>query len=158
MAAQVLLHLITTKDKGINYHRVQTRSNLPPCPDLRLSEPHEEPFPISTPSLQLAGTVDASFTPDIEQRKSITGYTFFLAQAAIYYKCELQTSVVTSATESEFVAAATSSKTALYLRSILHDLGISQTSCTLIYVDNVAATHMANHSCPTPRTRHIDIS
>ena len=79
VAAQVLLYLITTKEKGINYHRIDTKHNLLPCPDLRPSEHHEEPFPISTPSLQLAGTVDASFAPDIEQHKSITGYTFFLA-------------------------------------------------------------------------------
>ena len=69
VAAQVLLYLIRTKDKGINYHRVTPKANLPPCPDLHPPEPHDVPFPATSSILQPIGTVDASFAPDIEQRK-----------------------------------------------------------------------------------------
>ena len=57
---------MTTKEKGINYDRVEIHPDLLPYPDVHPSESHKEPFPISTPLLQLAGTADASFAPDIE--------------------------------------------------------------------------------------------
>ena len=104
------------------------------------------------------GTIDTSFALDIEQQKSVTGYTFFLAKAAVYCKCKLQTSIATSTTELEFIAAITSAKTALYLRSILTDLDIPQSNPTPIYADNITAVHMANHNRLTLRTRHINIS
>ena len=88
----------------------------------------------------------------------MTGCTYFLAKVATYCEYKLQISVAASVTEAEFIAAATSAKTAKYLRSILTNLGIPQLGSTTTHVDNIAAAHMANHSQPTPRTCHIDIS
>ena len=62
-----------------------------------------------------------------------------------------------SSTEAEYGAAADDGKIALYLRSILHDLGISQDNATLLYEDNQGALLMANAGQPKKRTRHIDI-
>ena len=46
---------------------------------------------------------------------------------------------------------------ALYIRSLLADLGVSQNDAVLLYEANAGAFLMADAGKPTPRTRHIDI-
>jgi hypothetical protein len=48
-------------------------------------------------------------------------------------------------------------KMALYLRSILDELGVPQQYATVIYEDNHGALLMANAAQPTKQSRHIDI-
>ena len=44
-----------------------------------------------------------------------------------------------SSTEAEFVAAADAGKIALYLRSILAEVGIPKINATILYEDNMGA-------------------
>ena len=46
---------------------------------------------------------------------------------------------------------------ALYLRTLLEDLGVVQAEVVLLYEDNAGAFLMADAGKPTPRTRHIEI-
>jgi hypothetical protein len=87
----------------------------------------------------------------------VTGLVFRLGTGAIAYRSKLQPTVATSSTESEFIAAVLAAKTAKYLRSVLHELGFSQTGPTVLYEDNQASILMANAGKPTERSRHIDI-
>jgi hypothetical protein len=93
----------------------------------------------------------------LRTRRSVTGFVFCLAGGAIAYKSKLQSTVSTSSTEAEFIAAVHSAKTAKYLRLVLSDLGYLQHSATVLHVDNLAAVNMINDNRPTPRARHIDI-
>jgi hypothetical protein len=57
-------------------------------------------------------------------------------------------------TAAEFLAATIASKTAKYLRVILHELGFPQSAPTPIYVDNISVIQIINaREC----TRHIEI-
>ena len=80
-----------------------------------------------------------------------------LAGAAIFYKTHYQPIVALSSTEAEFAAAADAGKAALYLRSILHELGVDQLLSTVIYEDNNGARLMTNAQQPTRRTRHVEL-
>ena len=55
------------------------------------------------------------------------------------------------------MAACDVGRMALFVRSILWDLGIPQEAATIAYEDNDGCTAMGNAQKPTPRTRHIDI-
>ena len=66
---------------------------------LRLPKSYKESFLVSISTLKLTGIVDVFFALDLEQRKLVTRYIFFLTKVAMYYKSKLQTSVATSATE-----------------------------------------------------------
>ena len=68
-----------------------------------------------------------------------------------------QSTVSTSSTEAEFIAAVQAAKIAKYLRSILLELDYEQPGPTILYEDNQAAILMINSSRPTPRSRLIDI-
>ena len=80
-----------------------------------------------------------------------------LAGGAIAYKSKLQTSVATSSTEAELYAAVTAAKMAMYLRSVLNELGFAQTEPTMLHEDNQAVINIVNHSQPTSRTRHVAV-
>ena len=142
---------------GIVYWRETPVLSLPAVP---LEQPVVDPTLPSFPKhdfLQLYGNVDAAHATDIPTRRSITCLVFCLAGGAIAYKSKRQTTVATSSTEAEFIAAVHAAKTAKYLRSVLADFGFPQLAPTPIYNDNEAAIAMINQCKPTPRSRHIDI-
>ena len=127
---KVAIYLRTTKYWGILYWRPKPFTSLPtgsiqPIIDSDTTLP---PFPSSSDPLQLVGYFEASHATDIKTRRSVTGFILTLCGGAICYRSKVQTSVATSSTESEFVAAVTASKAVLYLCSILRELGFEQ--CT----------------------------
>jgi hypothetical protein len=75
-----------------------------------------------------------------------------LAGAAVAYKTQLQDTIATLSTESEFMAANKLGKMLLYICSILWDLNVHQEAASQLYKDNNACTAMANAQKPTSRT------
>ena len=160
---RLCLYLRSTKTWGLIYWRQSPLEILPfgtfqPLPYHSSEAPTKLPeFPSSQNPIQLIGYVDASHATDLKTRRSVTGFVLTLSGAAICYRSKIQTSVATSSTESEFIAAVSASKTTLYLRSVLKELGFEQEYPTPMYEDNEAAINMINASKPTVRSRHIDI-
>lgn len=105
----------------------------------------------------LFGAVDSDHAGDVSHRKSVTGICIKLAGGSILYKTAYQPTPALSSTEAEFTAAAMAGKAILYVRSILHEIGLDQESATVLYEDNQGALLMANAQRPTKRTRHMDI-
>jgi hypothetical protein len=93
----------------------------------------------------------------LRTQSSFTGLLIKLAGAAVAYKTQLQDTIATSSTESEFMAAYELGKMLLNVRSILWDLNVPQEAASWLYKDNNACTAMANAQKPTSRTRHMDI-
>ena len=105
----------------------------------------------------LHGFVDSDWASDSTHRRSVSGFTYMMAGAAIVYKTWFQSTVALSSTEAEFVAASDAGKLALYLHSLLADLDLDHNEAILLYEDNAGAFMMADAGKPTQRTRHIDI-
>jgi hypothetical protein len=158
---RIALYLRSTKDWGIIYWRPSTLESLPPGSilPLHVTDLNLPTFPSHTNPKELIGYVDAAHATDLRTRRSVTGYVITLCGAAICYRSKLQSTVATSSTEAEFIAAVTAAKSIKYLRFVLADLGsdFAQEHPTLMYEDNAAAILMINSSKPTPRFRHIDI-
>ena len=55
------------------------------------------------------------------------------------------------------MAACDAGKICLFVRSVLHDLGVPQAAASVLYEDNEGAIGMVNAQKPTQRTRHMDI-
>jgi hypothetical protein len=90
-------------------------------------------------------------------RWSFTGSLIKLPGAVVAYKTQLQDTIATSSTKSEFMAAYKLGKMLLYMRSILWDLNVPQEDASQLYKDNDACTAMANTQKPTSCTCHMDI-
>ena len=103
------------------------------------------------------GFVDSDWAGDIKHQKSISGICLYFAGAPVVYHSRFQSTISQSSTEAEFITANRAGKLALYLRSMLNDLGIPQDSATSLYENNCTAIDMANAHCPTRRTHHMDV-
>jgi hypothetical protein len=155
---RVARYLRMTKSWGLFYWRPKCLMSLPVGAFQPLNADSSLPvFPAPTHPTKLAGYVDAAHATDLVTRHSITGLVFMFCGGPIAYKSKIQSTVSTSSTETEFIAAVHAAKIAKYLQSILSELGYPQSEHTMLYEDNAAAILMVNASRPTPRSRHIDI-
>ncbi len=75
----------------------------------------------------LVGHCDADWAGDLDERKSVSGYTFSLCGAPISWK---QTSVALSTAEAEYVALSSTAQEAVWLAS---ELRFKQSEPTVIF-------------------------
>lgn len=108
-------------------------------------------------NLILEGYCDADYAGDIDTRRSTTGYVYTLGGGAISWSSRLQPTVAASTTEAEFMAAAYAIKEALWLRTLLTDLGM-ETGIINIYADNQSAIKLLKNPVFSMRSKHIDIT
>jgi hypothetical protein len=104
----------------------------------------------------LQGYVDADYAGDLDQRRSMTGYVFTVAECAISWKAELQETVALSTTEAEYMAAVEASKEALWLRGLVEMFGVIQDSVQ-VHCDSQSVIHLAKDHRYHKRTKHIDV-
>ena len=110
----------------------------------------------------LIGFSDADWAGDVNDRRSISGYTFLLSNAAVSWQSKKQTSVAQSSTEAEYIALASATKEALWVRTFLSEMYGSTFDApggpgTLILVDNQSAMALAKNSTFHDRTKHIAV-
>jgi len=119
--------------------------SLPSTPfEMLIPDPQLPPFPqyALTNLVAFANAADAT---DTKTHHSVSGYVIVYAGAAVAYKAKMQSTVATSSTEAEFIAAIYAAKVVKHLRSILSDLHLLPKP-TIIYEDNKAAIDMINDS------------
>ena len=92
-------------------------------------------------------------------RRSISGYAFKLCNESslISWKTRKQSIVALSTCEAEYVALATATQEAKFLRQLLADLTCLPCKSVSIYVDNQEAIGLANNPIHHKRSKHIDV-
>jgi hypothetical protein len=90
-------------------------------------------------------------------RRSILGYIFLLAGAAITWSSKKQTTVALSSTEAEYMALLQAAKEIIWIQRLLSDLGREARDQDLIHEDNQGAIALAHNPEYHARTKHIDI-
>jgi transposase InsO family protein len=118
-------------------------------------------FGSSKTDLQILGYSDANFARDIDTRKSITGYCFFMGKSLISWNTRKQPTVALNTAEAEYMALSAASNEALWLRRLSQDIhGMDHPDSLLptdIHVDNTAAISHAENYVINSRNKHIDI-
>ena len=105
----------------------------------------------------LVGFSDADWGGCTVDRRSFSGYAFLLGGAAISWKSQKQRTVSLSSTESEYISLSEATKEAIYLRSLMHELGLKSLAKIVVNVENRGALYLANDPVHHTRTKHIDI-
>ena len=80
-----------------------------------------------------------------------------MSEAAILWSSKKQLVVSLSTIEVEFMATATGSCQAVWLRRILEVVGRNQISPIVIYFDNSSAIKLSRNSVLHGRSKHIDV-
>jgi len=105
---------------------------------------------------ECVGYVDSDYTGDLDKHRSTKGYVFILSQAPVSCRSILQSTVVLSTTEAEYIAITEAVKEAIWLQELLDDLGIDQ-DLLKINCDSMSAIYLTKNQVYHVRTKHIDV-
>ena len=105
----------------------------------------------------LYGYSDSDWGGDQDERKSTTGYVFYLGPTAFTWASKKQSIVALSSCEAEYVAASAAVCEAIWLRNLLEEFDHTQDESTTIHVDNKSAIELAKNPIQHGRSKHIDI-
>ena len=105
----------------------------------------------------LCGYADADYLGDpTVKSRSVSGYLFQLNGGAVSWKSRLQPVVALSSAEAEYMALCAAVQHAVFLRALLSDIEVPQSS-TLIYEDNQSCITLAQNPLTNSRTKHIAV-
>jgi len=111
----------------------------------------------SSKEVYLHGYTDSDYATDKSDRKSTTGYAFFVNKNLVSWVSQKQPTVAMSSTEAEYIALAAAAREAVWLPKLLEELGFPQENPTVICVDNQSTLKLAKNPELHKRTKHIDI-
>ncbi|KAE8667942.1 hypothetical protein F3Y22_tig00112352pilonHSYRG00005 [Hibiscus syriacus] len=106
---------------------------------------------------KLVGYSDSYWGGDIDNRRSTTGFVFFMGDIAFTWMSKKQSIVTLSTCEAEYVAATSCVCHAIWLRNLLKEIGLIQEEPTKVCVDNKSAIALAKNPVFHDRSKHIDI-
>ena len=106
----------------------------------------------------LHGKSDADWSGDHDDRRSTTGYFFKLGLSggAVSWQTKKQQTVALSSCEAEYQGLAGAVQEAIFLRSLLCEMGYEQTQPTIIGEDNQSCIKLATNPVMHKRSKHID--
>ena len=107
-------------------------------------------------NVKLTGYVDADRGRNFN-RKSQSGYLFFVQNSLASIASKRQTVVAQSTTEADYVAAAHGAQEAIWLRLLLKSVGFTQEEPTTLYEDNNGCIALSKDARYHSKMKHIDI-
>ena len=107
--------------------------------------------------IDLVGWTDSDWASDADTRRSVGGFVFEVAGGVVSWSSKKQPTVALSTTEAEYMAASDATKEAIWLRTLLEDLGFTQVSATILHGDNKGCIALSRNPIAHSRAKHIDI-
>ncbi|XP_072073334.1 uncharacterized mitochondrial protein AtMg00810-like [Arachis hypogaea] len=113
-------------------------------------------FYSASDEFKLMGYCDSDYAGDIDDRKSTTGFVFFLGNNAIFWCSKKQPIVTLSTCEAEYVDVTTCACHTIWLKILLKELHFEQVESTKIMMDNKSAIALAKNPVFHDRSKHIE--
>ncbi|KAK2981078.1 LOW QUALITY PROTEIN: hypothetical protein RJ640_012033 [Escallonia rubra] len=107
-------------------------------------------------NFKLSAYCDSDLARDLDDRKSTTGFVFYMGDTAFTWSSKKQPIVTLSTCEAEYVAATSCVCQAIWLRFLLRELHLPQKESTEIFVDNKSAIALAKNPVFHDRSKHIN--
>jgi hypothetical protein len=105
----------------------------------------------------LYGFCDADYAQHVDSRRSRTGYCWFFCGILLSWCSKLQNSVTLSTAEAEYQAICAAVQEAVWLVTLLSDLGLKPPGIVPLFSDNQAAIAISHNPVSHKYTKHIDI-
>jgi hypothetical protein len=107
-------------------------------------------------NFNLVGYSDNDWDKDLDERKSITRFVFFIGDTSFTWSSKKQSIITLSSCKAEHVAANSTVYHLIWLRNMLKCLEFPQENPTEIYIDNQSAIALAKNPVYHERSKHID--
>ena len=104
---------------------------------------------------RMVSYTDVSFGANPDNRKSTTGYLFFLGRELISFRSKMQSLTAQSTVESELQALSYGAREVVYNSNFLMELGFKTFSSVPINSDSTEALSVAGNAMFSSRTKHI---
>ena len=108
-------------------------------------------------TLELCSYSDSDWARDPTDRRSTTGFCFFLGDYLISWRNKKQHIVSRSSTKAEYRALVDITFELLALRWLLEDMALTHSSPTVIHCDNRSVIQTAHNDIFLKHTKHIEI-
>lgn len=106
----------------------------------------------------VVGYANSSYASDLEDRKSITGYCFFLGGAIVIWCSKRQRTVLTSTSEAEYVAVSQGAREGVWIRQFLNELLPEEAVREMKMLgDNETSLTLTRDPESQNWTKHIDV-
>ena len=102
------------------------------------------------------GYSDSDFAGDIDDRKSTSGYVFFMGSSVICWGSMKQKTVALSSCEAEYIAATTATCQGIWLNRLVSELRGGEEKAWKLLIDNQSVITLSKNPVHHSRTKHID--
>ena len=106
---------------------------------------------------KLVGYSKSDWYGDIDDRKSTSGYVFFMGNTTFSWLSKKQPIVTLSTGEAEYVTASWCVCHVIWLRNLLSKMELKQLDATVIQVDNKSAIELAKNPVNHKISKYIDV-
>ena len=108
-------------------------------------------------SMGLSIFTDADWAGCPDDRRSTGGFAIFLGSNLVSWSSRKQPTVSRSSTEAEYKALANGTAEAIWIQSVLKELGVFLSRPPVLWCDNVGATYLSANPVFHARTKHIEV-
>ena len=109
------------------------------------------------PFSQGCALTDADWASDENDRKSISGYCFYMHSCLISWSAQKQKIITSSSTEAEYYALSYALREGLWIHLFLTSLQLPIPTPFPLLCDNQSAIKLANSDMSSSRSKHIDV-
>jgi hypothetical protein len=105
----------------------------------------------------IEGFCDSDWAGCVDTRRSTSGFVWMMNGGAVCWRSKLQTIVALSSMEAEYVGATPAVQEVIWLRDLLCELKMTDSSPSILNMDNRGAAILTHGTGDSHRTKHIDI-